>query len=102
MERAFKGVKAGRYTPKCPHCGATFLLLVTAAEDGFQYAAQPQPANPERTVVGDGDGEERPPSGPWRSVETAIDTTEISSGGVPDPTPFRTVLSTREAEAASG
>lgn len=41
-----KGVKAGRYTPKCPRCGKPFLLLVSGSDDRFQYTAQPEAAEP--------------------------------------------------------
>ena len=60
-----KAVKAGRYTPRCPHCGRTFALLATAEGDHFRYSVSPLPekvapaavvpTGADRTVVG-GDG----------------------------------------------
>ncbi len=35
-----KGVKAGRYSPKCPKCGKAFALIVSGDEDNYQFSAK--------------------------------------------------------------
>jgi serine/threonine protein kinase len=50
-----KGVKTGRYTPKCPKCGKTFGLLVSGEEGNFQFTARTietkAPSNPSTPKV---------------------------------------------------
>ncbi len=53
-----KGVKAGRYTPKCPNCSRAFALAVTGEGDGLTFDARPLP---DKAAAGGGPAPPAPP-----------------------------------------